>query len=130
MNKISPGLLHTVIDLGGEGPVVAAGVVREGDSGFDHLQVLNMSQDCRELGPDTCTVNDIDCWEEEPVPINKTLPPPLLLLDVAGGPDGPGEGVAEHVQYGELDIADKKLLLSVPLHRVPEDAAPLEGLGC
>ena len=39
----------------------------------------------------------------------------LLLLPVAWQRDGPGEGVAEHVLDGELDVADEEPLLGVPL---------------
>ena len=55
---------------------------------------------------------------------------PPLALSVPGEVDGPGEGVGEHVEDGELDVGDEHPLLRALLLDVPEVRHPLQGPGC
>ena len=64
--------------------------------------------------------------------MTNTLPGsvPPLALSVPGEVDGPGEGVGEHVEDGELDVGDEDPLLRALLLDVPEVRHPLQGPGC
>ena len=66
-----------------------------------------------------------------PIPILYTpgCIPETGSLPVPGESDAPGQAVGDHVQDGELDVADDESLLLAPLLGVPEVSPPLQGPG-